>query len=327
MQIECFIKSGKLEMDRNYYYRILGLNENATSKQIKQAYEERIAKLSSADYRDDPFYAEKKKRQATEAYRVLTGSAPPVSNAQRRARFEKLKDRIEQKESGGRPQESDSQDTYKEARPDYKNEYRKNSSGSKKKFVVPIIIVVAVTLITVLGSVFFAVRDYVGEIDFSNFNDILGNDSNDYTDIYSSIEDVSEKEQIEAAYETGLSLDYYSNLDTSAIAGNEENVQWTYGQGEYGGSEDGSDDVFNSTFDVLYALEIYDMAGFYYYATGDQEFFFNYDDYQCAATLIEYLSAPPFEEIAGSTNLYTGEPILNIADYLGYIWYVINEQV
>ena len=81
MQIECFIKSGKLEMDRNYYYRILGLNENATSKQIKQAYEERIAKLSSADYRDDPFYAEKKKRQATEAYRVLTGSAPPVSNA------------------------------------------------------------------------------------------------------------------------------------------------------------------------------------------------------------------------------------------------------
>ena len=286
-------------MDRNYYYRILGLNEKATSKQIKQAYEERIAKLSSADYRDDPFYAEKKKRQATEAYRVLTGSAPPVSNAQRRARFEKLKDRIEQKESGGRPQESDSQDTYKEARPDYKNEYRKNSSGSKKKFVVPIIIVVAVILITVLGSVFFAVRDYVGEIDFSNFNDILGNDSNDYTDIYSSIEDVSEKEQIEAAYETGLSLDYYSNLDTSAIAGNEENVQWTYGQGEYGGSEDGSDDVFNSTFDVLYALEIYDMAGFYYYVTGDQEFFFNYDDYQCAATLIEYLSAPPFEEIAG----------------------------
>ena len=83
MQIECFIKSGKLEMDRNYYYRILGLNENATSKQIKQAYEERIAKLSSADYRDDPFYAEKKKRQATEAYRAVSYTHLDVYKRQR----------------------------------------------------------------------------------------------------------------------------------------------------------------------------------------------------------------------------------------------------
>ena len=41
-------------MDRNYYYRILGLSEGATPNQIKTAYEKRMAKLDSADYRDDP---------------------------------------------------------------------------------------------------------------------------------------------------------------------------------------------------------------------------------------------------------------------------------
>ena len=66
-------------MDRNYYYRLLGLSEGASQQEIRAAYETRIARLDSDDYRDDPEYVERKKRQATDAYRVLTGSAPPVS--------------------------------------------------------------------------------------------------------------------------------------------------------------------------------------------------------------------------------------------------------
>ena len=41
-------------MDDRYYYRVLGITlSNPTEQQIKNAYEQRIAKLKSADYSDD----------------------------------------------------------------------------------------------------------------------------------------------------------------------------------------------------------------------------------------------------------------------------------
>ena len=85
-------------MDRNYYYRILGVRSDATPQQIKAAYEARIARLNSEDYADEPEYARRKKEQATKAYKVLTGAAPAATRAQKEARFEKRKDRIERRE-------------------------------------------------------------------------------------------------------------------------------------------------------------------------------------------------------------------------------------
>ena len=58
-------------MDRNYYYRILGVRSDATPAQIKAAYDTRIARLSSADYADEPEYARRKKEQATNAGKSL----------------------------------------------------------------------------------------------------------------------------------------------------------------------------------------------------------------------------------------------------------------
>ena len=59
------IKARGTVKDDRYYYRTLGItSENPTQQQIKKAYEQRIAKLKSADYGDDREYANKKMREA-----------------------------------------------------------------------------------------------------------------------------------------------------------------------------------------------------------------------------------------------------------------------
>ena len=70
-------------MDKNYYYRILGVREDATAQQIKQGYEERVKRLKSPDYADDPEYVDRKLGEAAYAYRALLGGKAPSSDKQR----------------------------------------------------------------------------------------------------------------------------------------------------------------------------------------------------------------------------------------------------
>lgn len=295
-------------MDRNYYYRLLGLREGASQQEIRAAYETRIARLDSDDYRDDPEYVERKKRQATDAYRVLTGSAPPVSKQQREARFEKFKDYIEKRESG------------EAAIPPYR--FRPKSSRNRGAMIAAIVVIVIVALSVIAGII-------VGVVDSQSQNSGIWSDfvSENWTDDDEPEWQLEEQALIDELQETLPQLDYWSGLDVSARAENSDDINWTYGVGEYGGdTEAGTDDIFNNTFYVLYALGISDMAVFYDYVTGEQDFFYDYDDYACAAMLISWLGAPQFEDVAGSVNLYTDQPILDIADYLDYLGYVIDEQ-
>lgn len=85
-------------MDRNYYYRVLGVRSDATPAQIRDAYNNRMARLDSADFADEPEYARRKKAQATQAYKVLMGVAPAATASQKESRFERHKDRIERRE-------------------------------------------------------------------------------------------------------------------------------------------------------------------------------------------------------------------------------------
>ncbi len=86
-------------MDKKYYYRMLGITRsNPTQQQIREAYDQRMAKLNSSDYEDDRQYARKKMKEATMAYRVLTGAAPSVTKKQKRDYFEKFKDAMESRE-------------------------------------------------------------------------------------------------------------------------------------------------------------------------------------------------------------------------------------
>lgn len=319
-------------MDRNYYYRILGLTEGATGQQIKQAYETRMAKLDSDDYRDDPEYVAKKKRQTTEAYKVLTGSAPSSTKAQREARFERLKDYIEQKESGE-----------KTSKGSFKPFGRVQYTPKNKKLVFTVVVIsVAIFVIAIVAAVMFAGVDFSKNVSF----DFLGShsdssyssdDSDDYSydyddldifdDHYDSGYDIDEQEQIDEAQQKLLDMDYYGGLDFSAVDGNADKIDWDYSVGSYGGSsDDGIDDTMDNTFSLMFSLQIYGVSDFFSYVTGEANYYFDHDDYDCAVALINWMGAPPFEDVAGCVDTYSGEPILTIADYLSYLESVINEN-
>lgn len=68
-------------MERIYAYRLLGLREGASQKQIDAAYDERRRKYKSPDYQDEPEYAARKMREIQEAYIMLGGSAPKAAAA------------------------------------------------------------------------------------------------------------------------------------------------------------------------------------------------------------------------------------------------------
>jgi len=82
-------------MDKRYYYRMLGVREDATRSQIDAAYEKRMKALQAPDYADDPEYAHKKMVQTKQAYKVLTGAAAPATRAQRENHFERIKDALD----------------------------------------------------------------------------------------------------------------------------------------------------------------------------------------------------------------------------------------
>lgn len=76
-------------MDRNF--ALLGLREDATKEQVKEAYGRRLAKYKSADYADDPEYVKRKIADLNEAYTKaynragggMGGAAKPAENAGR----------------------------------------------------------------------------------------------------------------------------------------------------------------------------------------------------------------------------------------------------
>lgn len=86
-------------MDDRYYYRVLGITlSNPTEQQIKNAYEQRMAKLKSADYSDDKEYAHKKMKEASEAYRKLIGETPTSSanNGSGKVTSDRLKEKAKE---------------------------------------------------------------------------------------------------------------------------------------------------------------------------------------------------------------------------------------
>lgn len=288
-------------MDRNYYYRILGVRSDATPAQIKAAYETRIARLNSADYDDEPGYARRKKEQATKAYRVLLGAAPPVSKVQKKAYFEKFKDAIENRE--GMDRDDFDRDTSK---PKLKlpnislPKRRQGRTVNKSKIVlITIILIIATTIMGIASAIIGIVRNFDSGYDYDDY-------------LY--------MEEFEDAEELFLGLSYYDMLDTSTIAANQSKIVWNDGIDKYGAGE-----LFNSTLDILYRLNIYDAEEFYTYTTGDEDFYLDHDDYDCATTLIIWLRAPSFDDVAGATNLYNNKPILSLTDYMEYLEEYIYE--
>lgn len=316
-------------MDDRYYYRILGVNPDATPEEIKAAYEHRINKISTADYGDDPEYVKKKKREITMAYRIITGSAPAPTKGQKRMRFEKLKDAMEMGEGGedSWKDEADSDEGRKTAKFRFSKDTfasvgekfsplkstAKNFSGSTGsglsrnavRGVIAALIIVAGFLIVALCLF----RDFQETVD------------SEYYSTYGGIESYVDAESFERAESLCASLDFEEMLDTDAMDENRDYVDLTYGVDEYMSSA-----VYDNTYDLFYSLEIFTPYEFYSTITGNEKYYYSYDDYSCAQTLTRWMGAPDFEDIAGSENLYTGESILDMADYLYYLREVVEDN-
>ena len=150
---------------------------------------------------------------------------------------------------------------------------------------------------------------------FSAIGDLVAEDNGfDYSDFYY-------QDEVYAAEDLTINFDYSEKLDPSTMGENQDNIDWYAGVDEYA-----VDPLSSDIWDILYHFEIYDVDEFFGYATGQDDYYMESDDYDCAETMINWLMAPPFEEVAGQTNLYTGEVILSIADYIEYLEEFIYEH-
>ena len=269
-------------MDRNYFCRILGVRPDATPNEIRRAYDDRVRRLNSSDYADEPEYARRKREQARQAYRVLTGGEVPVEPE----KSNKMKLSLE----------DDIKDVLKVRR---KATKKSPVTKAKKNITVATVITVALAVMGLMSSVFT----------------LIGNSSYDYeVDEYTA-------QQIDNAQSICLDIDYYSGMDKSTIDENDIRADLYQGWGEYG-----EDPLANDINDLLLSLDIYSQGDFFAYATGIGDYYYDYDDYDLADTLINWLGAPDFDEIAGATNLYTGEVMLNSSDYINYLQEHINRS-
>ena len=328
-------------MDDREYYRLLGLPSNATRQEIESAYKEKMKKLKSEDYSDDPEYAAKRAARLRHAYSVLTGSSAPVTRAQEEARFERIKDALD----GG-------EDTIEEAREELKRKMRKlknkvssseseeerdddtmfarrEKSGGKtvihlgkeggyrnrsfdsaasskgvgrKKLTILVIVFIAVSVIITA----------ISEISNSYYEDSY----NDY-DSQEYLEDVHAA--IDYIYSVNSEYNYERVLDTSVQEENLPLVQWDMTDSVY-------EQIWDCSYDLSAALQIYATSDAVEYITGDPDYYWEHDDLENGLTLASIMIPPSFEEIAGAVDVYNNEPILDYVDYFHFLTNVALNQ-
>ena len=318
-------------MDNRYYYRLLGVRENATKDQIKAAYEQRTKRLKLPDYADDPEYAARKMAELRHAYQVLTGSAAPVTKDQKRARFEKIKDALD----GG-------EDTIKETKKEFKRnseqervgikslksrntEYSSRSPRTGSRTEVRLgrtadgkIAAQQVAkeplsgkaIKNIIGVVVAAVVLLIGLVD-SCMPDIYYDDSYDaayLAEMQETIDEVSSTE-----------FDFNSYLDDSKQEENRDQIQWEVSEEVYSA-------LWEQSYDLANVLNIYSMSDTIEYITGDSEYYWEHDDLDCAIAFVSIMNPPSFEEIAGMEDLYNKETILDYGDYMNFLYSVASMQ-
>lgn len=300
-------------MDKSYYYRMLGLTGEPTPTQIKRAYNERMAKLRSSDYGDDPEYARKKMKQATMAYKVLMGDVPAPTQKQKRDYFERFKDSIENREgneknSGGgegrarRTSKFDARPMYEESRGPAKSTVHAGKTPKNKAAAAGIIALIAVGIITTFISAL---------IDFIDWNDV---DYEYYEDGFFS------EEAVEDAYDWCEDADFFEMLGKETPYDSDA-IDWNEGMDCYAESL-----IFQRTFALAYELGITDILAFYDDITGEDDYYYEHDDWECAMRLLEFMHAPGLEDVVGMTNSYNGEQILSYSDYFEYLGDFINDK-
>lgn len=332
-------------MDNREYYRILGLREDATREQIEKAYKEKARKLKSEDYSDDPEYVAKRTAKLRHAYNVLTGSSAPVTREQKEARFERLKDALD----GG-------EDTMAEAREEFEKKFKqlkskvsprerereerrdsghiyrtqnnrgqtvirlgeeetaakrtnfgraRYSSGSGKK--AALIVTIVIIGISILSSLTPVMMNSFYDDDYTDYD----YDSQDY------IEEVHKA--VDYIYSINSEYNFERVLDTSE---QEENLQ----QVEWEATDEVYEQLWDCTYDLTDALQIYSMSDAVEYITGDVDYYWEHDDLENGLVLASVMNPPSFEEVAGAVDIYSNEAILDYIDYFHFLLNVAEGQ-
>lgn len=306
-------------MDRNYYYRILGLQQGATNQQIKKAFESRMARLSSPDYADDPEYVAKKMSQAKYAYSVLMGSAAPMTKAQRKKNYECYKDDIEDnrdadhfiEKHGRRMKNLDASVAAASAKQKLKDTFGNFAANSEielpkgmGKIIAAIVIAVIPLLISLTGNLMGDAFDYSSpEPDYSVSVEAEAADKEYVTDNINAVDRVLARD---------MEYDFWGNLQYPATDIDAEDIEWEL-------SDETSEELWFLNDSLAKAMGIDSVADMVTYLTGDEEFYWYSDDYAISELITGIMSAPAFSDIAGMECMYTGEVILTYADYMEFL--------
>lgn len=330
-------------MDRRHYYRVLGVREGASTADIKKAYDRHMRRLALPDYADDPEYVARKKDQIRHAYNVLVGGAAPATKAQRDAHFEKWKDAEDAGEDGmnklkrkfeRHAKNCEAKDPVlelPEGLEDLKtmlggilDNVREGSSKSKDSGtgnakLAKIIVTAAISLslfgslVTACGSMIMNIAD-----DFS-FQQATPEYAVQELEPAEHVLDPEAVKWMDHIAENCHLYDFYGNLDMSAQNEYMDQVEWEPGDETAG-------EIWSEMTDLAFYLGMYSNADVVWYITGDENFYWETDDFGNAAMIAMLMNPPEYEEIAGGTNLYSGEVILDYADYLRFLGDVAEDQ-
>lgn len=305
-------------MDRNYYYRILGVRDDATAQQIKQGYEERVKRLKSPDYADDPEYVDRKLKEAAYAYRVLLGGEAPASDKQRKKRYEKMKDSMEKDETSRgvkhferakKPSRTVS-DASKNAAAavsaagtrlkDKAGRTVSSVSESKEaKSALGIAFSVLVAVITLAAGSCdtYSTPDYAYE-DMAYME--------------------SSRQTVERILDRSEEYDYFGHLDGSNPVPDEK-IEWEI-------TDEISEELWGLNIDLCSALDIFSLHDAVCWYMDDEDYYYEASDYEISQLLVEIMGAPAFEEVAGMNVTDTDQVITDYSDYMRFLIDIAWEQ-
>ena len=301
-------------MDKSYYYRVLGAKEGASAQQIKQAYEERVKRLKSPDYADDPEYVARKLKEAAEAYRAVLGGSAPSAEKQRKKSYEKLKDSMEKGETSRstKPRRT-VRDASQNAATDVAAQVSATGKKLKKKADKTIGSVTdskeAKSVLGVIISVIIAVVGLMGSFD------------SDDTYTYDDSAYIEENGQaIARIVNRSKNYDFYGHLDDSVTVPKEK-IEWDINE-----NDELLEEMWGLNQDLSYAMGINSLAYGIEAYTGSEDYYYDATDYDMSQLLIGIMGAPHFEDVAGMMNEYRNEIILDYGSYMRFLADVAEDQ-
>ena len=304
-------------MDKSYYCRVLGVREDASIQQIKQAYEERVKRLKSPDYADDSEYVSRKLGEAAYAYRVLLGAEAP-SSKQRKNHYDKLKDSMEKDETTGGGKTLRKVRKSGGAIGDASKNVAATVSAAGEKLKVN----AEETLGRVVNSK--EAKSAMG-IAFSIIIAVVslavGACESDSTPEY-SYEDTAYMESSRQAVERILNrsgeYDFFGHLDGSNPVPDEK-IEWEI-------TDDVSEQLWDLNLDLCSALDINNLQDAIGWYMDDENYYYNVPDYEISQRLAEIMGAPAFEEVAGMTVTDSDSAITDYSEYMIFLINIAWEQ-